>query len=438
MAWLYDNPLINFIAMVMGYILQGIYMGFEFLGIYNIGLCIIVFTIVIRMLMLPMQIKQQKFARLNSVMSPEIKKIQDKYKDKKDQASQMAQQDEIKAVYAKYGTSPTGSCLQLVIQMPILFALYAVIRNVPKYVAPVRRLYETVIYGMSGSLMKTFFATKKLVEGNSLTRGVKGTMWPYIERMTGSGITGKVNRLAEHVVAGKKVPYTLNELLDAVVKGVPTNADVAAAAAKIKSLNHFCGMDISMSPQQMWDAKIFFNSAWITFIIVAIIPVLSGIFQFLSVKLSTKLNKQAEQNQPAALGGSMKMMNYIMPIFSVWICFSFPLGIGIYWCMGSLVMIIQQIFINRHLNKMDINDIIDANKEKAAQKAEKRKEKKGIYRDKILEQSNRSAKSAEKGGADKAENEAKIAKAKEAQASGKGSLASKAGLVQEFNKKNNK
>ena len=86
------------------------------------------------MLMLPMQIKQQKFSKLNSVMTPEIQKIQKKYQGKKDQQSQLAQQEEIKAVYDKYGTSPTGSCLQLLIQMPILFALYRVIMNVPAYV----------------------------------------------------------------------------------------------------------------------------------------------------------------------------------------------------------------------------------------------------------------------------------------------------------------
>ena len=83
----------------MGYIMEGIYFVFSHMGIFDIGLCIIVFTIVIRMFLLPMQVKQQKFSKLNAIMSPEIKAIQDKYKGKKDQETQMKQQAEIKEVY---------------------------------------------------------------------------------------------------------------------------------------------------------------------------------------------------------------------------------------------------------------------------------------------------------------------------------------------------
>ena len=85
-------------AWILGKILEIIYDLFSTMGIYNIGFCIILFTIVVRMLMLPMQIKQQKFSKLNSVMTPEIQKIQKKYQGKKDQQSQLAQQEEIKAV----------------------------------------------------------------------------------------------------------------------------------------------------------------------------------------------------------------------------------------------------------------------------------------------------------------------------------------------------
>ena len=118
--------------------------------------------------MTPMTIKQQKFQKLNSVMTPEIQAIQKKYKDKKDQQSQMAQQEEIKAVYDKYGTSPTGSCLQLLIQMPILFALYRVIMNIPAYVQPVKELYVKVLNGLSLEQMQQFFTNIK-TPGNKLS-----------------------------------------------------------------------------------------------------------------------------------------------------------------------------------------------------------------------------------------------------------------------------
>lgn len=147
-------------AWILGKILEAIYFIFSSIGIESIGLCIIVFTVVIRMLMLPSTIKQQKFSKLNSVMNPEIQAIQKKYKNKVDQASQLAQQEEIKAVYDKYGVSPTGSCLQLLIQMPIILALYRVIMNIPAYVSSVKDYYLTILQNMNGSQIKEFFTYK--------------------------------------------------------------------------------------------------------------------------------------------------------------------------------------------------------------------------------------------------------------------------------------
>ena len=97
------------------------------MGIQNLGLCIIIFSIIIYALMTPLQVKQQKFSKLSSVMQPELQKIQKKYKDKKDQASVQKMQEETQLVYQKYGVSPTGSCVQLLIQFPVLMALWQVI-----------------------------------------------------------------------------------------------------------------------------------------------------------------------------------------------------------------------------------------------------------------------------------------------------------------------
>ncbi len=91
--------------------------------------------------MLPLTIKQQKFSKFSAKMNPELKAIQKKYANKKDEMSMLAMNEETKAVYAKYGVSPTGSCLQLLIQMPILFALYQVIMRVPAYVDGVKNVF---------------------------------------------------------------------------------------------------------------------------------------------------------------------------------------------------------------------------------------------------------------------------------------------------------
>ena len=119
-------PIIGQVASIMGWIMDGIYRVLDLVGIQNLGLCIIIFSIIIYALMTPLQVKQQKFSKLSSVMQPELQKIQKKYKDKKDQASVQKMQEETQLVYQKYGVSPTGSCVQLLIQFPVLMALWQV------------------------------------------------------------------------------------------------------------------------------------------------------------------------------------------------------------------------------------------------------------------------------------------------------------------------
>ena len=94
--------------------------------------------------MLPMTINQQRTSKMSSVMNPEIQSIQKKYRNKKDQASMMKQQEEIQQVYDKYGTSMMGGCLPLLIQMPFLFALYPVIYNIEAYVPAIKTASDTV------------------------------------------------------------------------------------------------------------------------------------------------------------------------------------------------------------------------------------------------------------------------------------------------------
>ena len=407
----------------MGYIMEGIYWVFSQMGIFNIGLCIIVFTIVIRMFLLPMQVKQQKFSKLNAIMSPEIKAIQDKYKGKKDQETQMKQQAEIKEVYAKYGTSPTGSCLQLLIQMPILFALYAVIRDIPAYVSSVKNTYEQFITKLTTAQIDEYFGSKAIL-GKAYVKGKlsgaqlsSGQIKNCIAAMTGTNSSGKTLALAHH--------HTLRDLLDHVNNSYSNI---------VSAMNKFCGLLIGDSPSKNIGK---FSEAPIAIIIAAIaLPLLSGIFQFVSVQLTTRMNKNAQTADVPGMGGSMKVMNFIMPIFSIYMCYILPVGIGIYWCIGSLVMMVQQLCINKYLDKKGMDAVIEENRKKAAKKAERKKARKGIYRDNVLDAAQNKAKASDDSGMSAADKEAKVQKAKEAAAKKQGSLASKANLVSDFNKKN--
>ena len=343
-------------------------------------------------------------------MTPEIQAIQKKYKDKKDQQSQLAMQEEMKAVYDKYGTSPTGSCLQLIIQMPILFALYRVIMNIPAYVQPIKELYASVITSLNASQMSQFFGIN--TAGSKLKAS---QITQCIDALTGysSRTKGAIN-LAKGVDASNVLSASSN----------------TSAADKINSLNSFFGLNLGISPSAM------FKAGTVTLIVALIIPILSGIFQLLSVQLSQKINGVAStQDNPMA--GSMKAMNIMMPLFSVYMCWILSAGIGLYWMAGSLIMMLQQVIINLHLGKMDVNDIIEANREKAAEKAEKRKAKQGIYREQVLQASKTNTRSVQSSSnMTAAEKEEKIRKSKENAKAG--SLAAKANMVSDYNKKHSK
>ena len=132
------------IASLFGWIFGLIYDIFEKFGIAKLGLVIIVFTILIRLCLLPLMIKTNKSSKVTAYIQPEMNKITKKYKGKKDQESVMAQQREMRELQEEYGVSMTGSCLTAFIQMPIFLALYRVIQNVPAYVKQIRALYDPI------------------------------------------------------------------------------------------------------------------------------------------------------------------------------------------------------------------------------------------------------------------------------------------------------
>ena len=143
----YPGSILGPIAKLLGILMDWIYSGISNITggrVESVVLSIVIITIIIYMCLLPLTIKQQKFSKLSQKMQPEMQAIQAKYKNKKDQASMMAMQEETQLLYQKYGISPMGSCVQMLIQMPILFALYQVIYRIPAYVGSVKNIFTGV------------------------------------------------------------------------------------------------------------------------------------------------------------------------------------------------------------------------------------------------------------------------------------------------------
>ena len=410
-----DWPIIKQIAWLLGQVMNGIFNVLSAIGIENIGVCIIIFTIIIYTLMIPLTIKQQKFSKMSAVMQPEIKKIQKKYQGKTDQASMLKQQEEMNMVYEKYGTSMTGGCLPMLIQMPILFALYPVIRDIPTYVKGVKDVYLPV----TNAIMATD-GFQKIMEtiGSASPVAMSAKSYDY------SQVDTIVNALY------KFQDSTWNTLLEKM----PNITDVATQTMeKVTHLNSFLGINIGEQP--LTQLTTAFHSGSVKGIILAvIIPVLAGLTQFISVKLQpTTADTMDDKDNPMA--SSMKTMTYTMPLISVVFGFTLPAGLGLYWAASAAVRCVQQLAINKYLNTKSLDDMIAENQKKA----QKKREKHGAPAkeiNKMATTSTRNVGTVTKGksGMNESEREAKIQQAQQkAQNSKPGSLASKANMVTRYN-----
>lgn len=409
-----DWPIIHQIAWLLGKLMNGIYNIMDSVfGVQNIGVCIIIFTIIIYTLMIPLTVKQQKWSKMSAVMNPEIQKIQKKYANKKDQASMLKQQEELQIVYEKYGVSPTGGCLPMLIQMPILFALYPVIQNIPKYVDGVKAAYMPVV----DQIMQ--------VDGFQKIMETIGSAKPVLMSATAYDYS-KADTLVQ--VLYKFQDSTWNTLVDKM----PSIETVVDATTKTMGhLNNFLGINIGETPMTMLTNSLHPFSI-VGIILAVIIPIMAGLAQFISVKLQPQ-PAMDENNQMAA---SMKTMTYTMPLFSVFLGFTLPAGLGLYWAVSAVVRCVQQVAINKYLQTKSLDDMIKENQEKAA----KKREKKGTSAKELNKMATTSTKNVEHkktSAMSEKERQEKLEKAASYNKNAKaGSLASKANMVSRFNGNN--
>ena len=339
-------PIIGEIAWVLGKVMNLIYNTLDNMlpsdhGL--IGWSIIIYTIIVYTLMLPLTVKQQRTSKMTALMNPELQAIQKKYKNKKDQASMLKQQEEMQQVYDKYGTSMMGGCLPMLIQMPLLFALYPVIYDMERYV-------------------------------------------PSIKNAAG----------------GVKAFLTIP--------------------------------DVTMSPSQIMHARDTFEIAPAVIIITCIaLPAISAITQYGSVRLSQAVSgQQIDKDNPMA--GTMKSMNIMMPLFSLWMLFSLSAGIGLYWIFSAVIRCIQTVAVNKYLKNISPEELIEKNKEKAAKKRQKRGEKAEKINAMAQANTRSISSSARKEVVNQSEKNAQLKAAEEKRRNAKpGSLSAKANMVRDFN-----
>ncbi|MBE5895334.1 MAG: YidC/Oxa1 family membrane protein insertase [Lachnospiraceae bacterium] len=427
-------------AWILGNILNGIFWVLDKItgGNPNTGVAIILFTVVVNCLMIPLTVKQQKFSKFTAKMNPELQAIQNKYKGKNDQDSIMKMQAETQFVYSKYGVSPTGSCVQLLIQFPILISLYRVIYNMPAYVAKIKEAFMPLVSKFiykegsveflqscqSYNYYKKQFSNE-LFGVTQIDSGIEYTQNTYIDVLNRAS-TGEWNSLKE------QFPDLINE--------------ATTATDLLENYNQFLMIDnISNSPSFIintaWNAD---ERNWILIIGAIMIPVLSALTQWINTKLMPQQQNNNKKNDGMEdpMVASMKTMNNLMPIMSAFFCYTMPAGMGIYWITGSVVRGVIQVCVNKYLDKIDIDEMIKKNIEKNNEL----RAKQGLPPQQINQNATKNTRNLE----NKAENkssEKKVDNTKQIKDSTEyykklnnakeGSLASKVNMVKQYNERGN-
>ena len=410
------NAIIEPIASLLGKVLDVLFVGINAIGLGNIAIAIILFTLLVKLLMLPLTAKQSKMMKLNSIIGPEVRAIQNKYKDKKgDQNAMLKMQEETKAVYAKYGTSQMGGCVQMLIQFPILLALYRVFQRIPMYVTSLKALFINILGDGGNGIMSA--ADYSDFMSNTFNTGTLAKIdWSNVNDAVvamNSFTTEQWNLLKEHFTSYASV--------------------IADNQTKITEMNTFLGINVSQVPTLALNIAI-------------LIPILSGVTQYISVRVSQGKSNQDDSDNPAA--ASMKMMNIFMPIMSAFIAFSVPAGLGLYWIATAVIQTIIQICINRYYDKLGVDEIVRRNVEQRNKKRAKKVlppekiAKNATTSTKKIDSETKSQERIDKLQQKKEQNDKKVKEILEAtnyyKSAKPGSLAEKAGMVAKYNEKNSK
>ena len=346
------------VSKLLGFIFNGIYTFFNGMGVESIALSIVVFTVIVRLILFPFNIKATRSSKIQQYLRPEFNKITKKYKGKKDQESMLAQQKETRELQEKYGIKMSQGCLTSLVQFPVFIGLYNVIQNVPAYVPKIKALYQPIAEAM----IKTNGGYKILydfVEGKNVTRFVSKQL---IEFTTSTDITTtdgikSLNSVIDLLFrSSETVLGKLSELFSA-------NPDVARLISEnqenISRVNKFIlGINLSEAPGFKLSPAI-------------IIPIASFVCQLLAM-LVTPMNETGDPQQDAQMK-SMKRTMYFMPIMSFIVTISAPAGLGIYWATSAFISFLITVFTNMYYDHADMEKIVAQQQEKAQAQIAKRK-----------------------------------------------------------------
>ncbi len=297
----------------LGWIMYFFYQIFQ-----NYAIAIVFFTIITKLLLIPFSIKQQKSTASLTAIQPKLDKLKKKYANNQEKLS-----EETMKLYNEEGVNPMASCLPMFIQFPIL-------------------------YGILDVVYRPLFHMFRLEKAVVLELGTIVAKIPeYTELIFQNGNTSKVAWRGElHII-------------EAIQKGLCPEIQTSHPEIYNQIMefnNKLFGADLSITPTlkpEVWNAEA---------VVLLMIPLFSGIFQLAYTIYTQKRQKKTASPETAAAMSSMNMMFYIMPIFSVWLAFTFPAALGFYWMISAVVTLVQQIILNKIITPEYIAKLVEKDK----------------------------------------------------------------------------
>lgn len=319
--------MISFFSNIFGYVLNFIYELIK-----NYGLAIILFSLLLKILLLPLTIKQQKTMKVSQKIQGELKQIQEKYKNNPEKLNQ-----ETMDLYKRENLSPFSGCFSSIIQLILLLAMFYLVRNPLTYMKKV-----------DADQINTY--KEKIV----LELGENSVSTTYPEISIVKYINNKIDSLKnDDEIIKENIEENIEE-----ENAEKASEEVVNIDENLYINMNFLGLDLSSIPKENYsDIKVF------------IIPILYIISSFVSIKLmqiktnkpeklENKENDETKNNQEEMTAQMNKSMTWMMPILAVSVSLIAPLGLALYWLVNNILIIIERIVIDKFIvpKEEDKND----------------------------------------------------------------------------------
>lgn len=289
----------------------------------NYALALFLFALIIKLLLFPLGIKQQKNSVKQASLQPKERAIRKKYDGRTDKPTQLKMNEEIQQLYKDENFSMFGGCLPMLVQFPILMGLYSVIRNPLQYILMIS---TDIIDKIEVKFLELYNAG--LLE--NVSDGIKNA----IEKLSPENVAALTADASSVNFSLPQIDMVSSLRADSGIFSAFSELFEGTRVASIADLPNFTlfGIDFSQTPS-------------FAFNILLLIPVLTFLASFFGMKLTRRFSYQPQAS--GDMGQSMKIMDWTMPLLSVWITFSVPGVIGLYWIYQNILSTVQQFILKK-------------------------------------------------------------------------------------------